>query len=185
MAFSNETSPATTGYSIGTTYKRTVGFIGRGWEWSEWMPGRIQLESPTGLYIEHGMQENYLSTNIEFLFVPKGCICAFLPMYEALNRFGLITIPCEQFNYFVGRAEFSSGQAAVVKIQSHTNAGFYLNEEGKFAEKTGDEALVCETLPPTVSTSDCGGLKNLFVYILNLFVYILNLSFPRSPLDGV
>jgi pyrrolidone-carboxylate peptidase len=139
MTFFDDDAPKTNGFSAGMSMNNTQAFIGRGVFRDQPAPGRLQIESPSGVGITTAEGERRLESRIEYLVLPEGCQCSWVAPKESLKRPGLVLV----IDLMVGRKNFSNGRVAVTKVEATLNQ-WYINEAGNETKDEASEVLVCE-----------------------------------------
>ncbi|KAG5670831.1 hypothetical protein PVAND_001066 [Polypedilum vanderplanki] len=161
MPYYNDDQPTINGYAVGTSWKNSTVYIGRGWYGGQFMPGRVDVtKNIEGVYVDW-FSELQILQDSEYMVLPNGCSCVWLSPNIAVNRVGLVTTK----DFMIGRVNFTNGGIAISKVS--LNAPFtqwYIDSIGNNQMNTASEVLVCEStnpieLQPTVTFSStvCAG----------------------------
>jgi hypothetical protein len=145
-AFKHNNAPTLNGFMIGKSLKNTQVFIGRGWVKGEFTPGRLQIEAPTGVYIELDNEERWDFRSAEYLVLSEGCLCSWNPLESAVNQAGVVSAFIDSNQWLIGRVGLPHGVIAIVKVARVSFVSYYTNELGKTIETRVAEVLVCQTV---------------------------------------
>jgi hypothetical protein len=147
MPYLNDDAPITNGFEAGASWNNQTVYVGRGWYGSQLIPGRVQVKNNTGVYVSY-VTETYLTQDTEYLVVPDGCSCYFLPPAAAVTHEGVVQNPDPNFKWYIGRVTFPSGYIAISKVRYSDYLQWYSTSVAETAN-TATEILVCETNGPT------------------------------------
>lgn len=143
--YKNDDAPKTEGFAAGLSWRNTTAWVGR-YAWGNWPPGRIQIESPTGFYES---SDDLLKTKAEFLVIPSGCFCSWVPSSESLLK-NIALVPAGD-TYFIGRVKFGNEMVAIAQTDDYFY-GEFTHIDSKYFDNIIPEVLVCQKDSPLTVT---------------------------------
>jgi hypothetical protein len=168
MPYLNDKQPVINGLAVGTSRQNVTAYVGRGWysgKGGNFYPGRIQVDTGK-LFIDFNNTEISFTQELEYLVIPAGCACSYLPPAVAVTRDGVITNP-GPYNYMTGRVNLANGRVEISSVEFSSFTQYYLNSNGTGVHDTATEVLVCESTAPTnvrptvtLSSAACAGWKS-------------------------
>jgi hypothetical protein len=132
---------------VGTSYKNTKVYIGRGWFDKQFQPGRVDVTSGTaGTYISSSAGEQKLTKQTEYLVVSSNCSCTWMAPTTANTHEGLVRVYGNDFHYAIGRVALGNNQVGISKVMTPNMDQWFFNpSSGKEEYGNATEVLVCET----------------------------------------
>jgi hypothetical protein len=163
MPYSKDTAPTVNGFTAGTSWKNTTVFIGRSWFGDNFIPGRVDVTAGNeGVYVAD-FQENRLSEDTEYLVVPSGCSCSWMAPEVAITQVGVVQMPDENNQFYIGRVDIGEGQIAISKVSPSEYSQIWATS-GEELSNIATEILVCEStaspfVRPTINSPSkaCAG----------------------------
>jgi hypothetical protein len=147
-----DNAPLTNGYKVtnGLSWKNNTMYIGRAYgSASEIVPGRIQLESTIGVYIPYGSEVEKIE-EIEYMVVPKGCVCTWEDPAMALTRVGIVRLPNN--DYVIGIKTIGTNMSSIARVSSSTKQQWWMNSGGsQSTDSAPEKLLVCENVDYTTT----------------------------------
>lgn len=154
-------SSASNGFAVDQSiFPNITNYVGRGqWIVAQARIGRFQDEDPAGAYTPNGALGEQVMSFSQWLIVPDGCNCYWLPAEQALVRRGLITSDDDTYNFAVSYKDFGSTKSiATVDIGDKAYWEYFSstsNQQVTDTMKWSDPLLVCDTLQQPTQSS-CG-----------------------------
>ena len=103
----------------------------------------MQIGATAGIYVTFS-GERYVKEDIEFLVVPAGCSCTWVPWATGKTDPGLVRIADETFHYAIGRKTLTEGGYAIAKVVPEQNRWWWSRETGvETSNLLIEEVLVC------------------------------------------
>jgi hypothetical protein len=150
-----DNGPTINGFSAGTARDGTPAYIGRAWNGGEYIPGRVVTSGTNvGIFVDNGGEKRQ-TDDLEYLTLPQGCQCQFMPPAAADTYDELVHTSDPTRNYVVGRVNITATTMTVAKV-AYPNFNQYwadASNTDRFAAMAA-EVLVCTrtsgfTSPPT------------------------------------
>jgi hypothetical protein len=141
----NANFPASHGLKVGIDRNGNDAYVGRGintlYQWF----GRLQIVGESGVYTS-GTNNETIGILPEYLVVPNGCTCEFLPFDTAVTKIGLIRI-LDNTGLFrgVGLKSLNNGRIAITTVYIDYKMQYYVGDDGTAVFDRAETMLVCET----------------------------------------
>jgi hypothetical protein len=162
MTYQMDNAPSVNGFAAGVSWTNTTIYVGRAHLNGQFMPGRVQTEAPTGVYVNYGA-EYIRDTDLEYLVMASGCVCTWMSTALAMLSTGIVHMPDLSYHFAVGRVTFASGHVAISKTALPSFTQWYVSDTGSGMSDIATEVLVCESNDPSAkpvvnyATAACGG----------------------------
>ena len=133
--------PSVNGFAVGQSIMNNTAYVGRAFYKRDLQRiSRLQVETVAGVYL--GPNGDDVGIDPEYLVVPEGCSCRFMPVARALRREGLVS--CMQRMFLVGRKDLGDGYVAVTEVDRGDLNQTYVGRNFFSVQDAATELLVCE-----------------------------------------
>jgi hypothetical protein len=108
------------------------------------VPGRVEIGPPHKAYVTY-FGEKEVTTDVEYLVVPVGCVCSWTDPAVAITKEGLIRTTDVNYHYAVGMKTLSNNLTAIAKVLMPSMSEYWPNEaNNEQNDNTPEKLLVCE-----------------------------------------
>ncbi|KAG5668802.1 hypothetical protein PVAND_016727 [Polypedilum vanderplanki] len=149
--YNNDNEPENVGFKAGIAIDGTTAYIGRGKIGALIVPGRVSIG--VGVIVPLSGTEK-LVVDPEYLVVPDGCSCSWIPISKASNRPGIVQTPDQIYLHIHGIVRLQNGSIALSRVVGSPYSVLYIEwyvglNGGEYKNQQATDVLVCETTQST------------------------------------